>query len=122
MVYCQTYENLVGYVSTRDLGMGCVCSVGNTHVATGTVGGSVGIWDIRDYLVMTPNMRWLWQLSSYELKIRGSEYGGHNAAVWNVFYSKNNGRLYSVALDNVFKVPLGLRGLEIIHYDRQDSG
>lgn len=104
MAYCRIDDRVIGHVSTRDHGIGCVCVAGKMHVATGSVGGSVGIWDVRDYAALPSNRRWSWLLTNTKPTIRGFEYSGHNTAVWNVFYNESNGRLYSVALDNVFKV------------------
>lgn len=113
MAYCRVADRLVRYVAARDHGIGCVCVVGETRVATGSVGGTVGVWNIGDFVTRkhgrTPELTSV----AGESLIWGSELAGHNAAVWNVFYNQNNGRLYSVALDNVFKVkqfPAGCAG------------
>lgn len=97
LAYCRISDSpIIGHVSTRDHGLSCVCAAGKGRVATGGAGGSVGLWNVSDHAAKSPDD----DLSV----IRGSEYGGHNAGVWQIFYNRINGRLYSVALDNVFKV------------------
>lgn len=100
MACCRVADRLVRYAAARDHGIGCVCAAGVTRVATGSVSGTVGVWNIGDFATRTPELTSV----AAESLIQGSELAGHNAAVWNVFYNQNNGRLYSVALDNVFKV------------------
>lgn len=102
MAYCRVADRLVRYVAAHDHGIGCVCAAGDTRVATGSVRGTVGLWNIGDFATRGRTSELI--SVTAESLIRGSELAGHNAAVWNVFYNQNNGRLYSVALDNVFKV------------------
>lgn len=106
MACCRVADRLVRYVAARDHGIGCVCVAGDTRLATGSVSGTVGVWNVGDFATTTTTSGRTPESTpvAAESLIRGSELAGHNAAVWNVFYNRNNGRLYSVALDNVFKV------------------